>query len=426
MEAEVLMRSGTCELVIFGGGSDAHWLVCHGLQSEFPQMPFLYIFASDDPREKLVSMDELRAVVRPLSARDKFLKLTEQLIRVGRMASRVVELSHLAQGSEAVDQMFNRLDVHHILDKTLQYFGSRLEVENIHWIRWGDVSHILQGDHKSLSLEMEMTTARSPRLMSWRETDLDHLFHVLWQSLQIEDLPLLLSHQFRTSRRDGKQYLFLTLMSLDKETPLGVLVFEGVPEGDLDSLALQILESAKLMSRFVEFGLSFWDSKTMAMVDDLTELYNQRFLPVVLDNEISRARRSGKSFSLLFMDLDYFKNVNDTKGHWIGSKLLREVGLMLKGMIRSCDYGFRYGGDEFVIVLPDTDLKGGQVVAERIRDSIEKKAFVIDGHQVTLTVSVGLASFPDQAQSRDQIIQMADQAMYHGKRKSRNVVYVAS
>jgi two-component system, cell cycle response regulator len=164
----------------------------------------------------------------------------------------------------------------------------------------------------------------------------------------------------------------------------------------------------------------------LSLIDDVTQLYKQSYLATVLDNEVNRSKRRNASFSVLFLDLDYFRMINDTRGHWVGSKLLTEVSKILKTSIRSCDYGFRYGGDEFIIVLPDTDIKGGQVVADRIRKAVEDARFLINGQEIRVTVSVGLAAFPDHAKTRDQIVQLADQAMYFGKRTSRNIVYVAS
>jgi diguanylate cyclase (GGDEF)-like protein len=125
------------------------------------------------------------------------------------------------------------------------------------------------------------------------------------------------------------------------------------------------------------------------------------------------------------MDLDFFKQVNDTKGHLVGSKILVELGILLQGQLRRSDYAFRYGGDEFVCVLPDTHAEGAMIAAERLRAVVESQEFVIDGHSIKITVSVGIATYPDHASSRRDIIYMADQAMYYGKAKSRNIVIMA-
>lgn len=425
-QAEAEMSKDHCELIVYGGGGPESWQLMQNLVNRNPDFPVLYIFVNDDGRAVQTKCDELHAIVRPLTSRARFLELVEQLIRVGRLHRRLEAMSQLGTGSVAVEQMFVKLDVHHILDRTLEYFGTRIEVANLHWVRWQELPHFLQGDRDSLALETEISAIRSPRLMSYREAEPIHLFELLWQTLKPTDLENLCAQQFRIQRAGAIPVLYVMVKSLDEVTPLGLIVVEGIQTREAELLAPQLLESIKLMARFIEFGLAHWDGKNLALVDDLTDLFNQRYLPTVLENEINRAKRREGNFTLLFMDLDYFKLVNDTRGHWVGSKLLREVGQILRGAIRSCDFGFRYGGDEFVVILPDTDLKGGQVVAERIRKSVEDMRFLIDGHEIRLTVSVGLAAYPEHAKTKEQMIQLADQAMYYGKRKSRNVVYCAS
>src|SRR5690606_38723151 len=110
-----------------------------------------------------------------------------------------------------------------------------------------------------------------------------------------------------------------------------------------------------------------------------------------------------------------------TRGHWVGSKVLVELGRLIKTSVRSSDYAFRYGGDEFVVVLVDTDVTNAEKVAERIRKKVEQTTFKIDGIQLNVTVSIGLAAFPEHARTSEQVIQMADQAMYYEKNKSRNI-----
>ncbi len=414
------------EVVVFGGGNAEAWQMCQAAAARFPHVPFLYIFVNDDPREASVTQDEVHMVIRPLTSKVKFVNAVAQLARVGRLHQIAGESVRLASGSNAIEQMFTKLDVHHILDRVLNYFGSRLDVVNLHWVRWADLLHIISEDRTNVRIELEVEQSRSPRMLSYREADVDGLIDVICGGLPPGEIDQMVKLGGHSSHVGGVGTLFVPIVPLIGGDPLGLLVLEGVDRAEHQDLITQVSATLKLMSRFIEFGLSHWDSKHLAMKDDLTDLYNQRFLPVVLDNEINRAARRKQTFSILFLDLDYFKMVNDTRGHWIGSKLLKEIGRIVKASIRSCDYGFRYGGDEFVVVLPDTDIKGGQIVAERIRSTIEQTPFLIDGHEVRLTASVGLATFPDHAKTKEQMIQLADKAMYDAKRKSRNIVYVAS
>jgi two-component system cell cycle response regulator len=161
----------------------------------------------------------------------------------------------------------------------------------------------------------------------------------------------------------------------------------------------------------------------LAFLDDLTHLYNTRYLDVALERELS----GGRAFTVLFMDLDHFKQVNDQHGHLSGSRLLVEVGRVLRACVRDDDVVVRYGGDEYVVLLVGIDSGGGLKVAERIRRAIEDHRFLSrEGSRVRVTASIGLASYPEHAQGKTEILDFADRAMYRGKRSTRNVVYMAS
>jgi diguanylate cyclase (GGDEF)-like protein len=162
-------------------------------------------------------------------------------------------------------------------------------------------------------------------------------------------------------------------------------------------------------------------ARELIYIDDLTGLHNYRYLQMVLAREIRRTERYGMPFTLIFIDLDYFKNVNDTRGHLAGSAVLKEVATMLRKSVRDVDLLFRYGGDEFTALLVETDRQGGTVVAERIRRTIEGNSFLAEsGEPIRLTTTVGYACFPEHAGTQRDIIDLADRAMYYGKRV-RNV-----
>jgi diguanylate cyclase (GGDEF)-like protein len=161
----------------------------------------------------------------------------------------------------------------------------------------------------------------------------------------------------------------------------------------------------------------------LAYLDDLTHLYNTRYLEVALERET----QSGRPFTVLFMDLDHFKAVNDQHGHLSGSRMLVEVARVLRSCVRDDDVLVRYGGDEYVVLLVGIDSGGGLKVAERIRRAVEDHRFLSrEGARVRVTASIGLASYPEHAQDKSEILDLADRAMYRGKRSSRNVVYIAS
>jgi diguanylate cyclase (GGDEF)-like protein len=163
----------------------------------------------------------------------------------------------------------------------------------------------------------------------------------------------------------------------------------------------------------------------LTITDDLTGLFNARYLTRVIDMEIRRAERYGEEFSVVFIDLDRFKGVNDTFGHLVGSRILKETGqLIADALRRDIDSAFRYGGDEFVLVLPKTGSDGAIVVAKRIQQMVRNNTFQSDdGDNFHLTASIGIAMFPKDALSREDIVRMADEAMYEVKRKGRDGIF---
>jgi diguanylate cyclase (GGDEF)-like protein len=167
-------------------------------------------------------------------------------------------------------------------------------------------------------------------------------------------------------------------------------------------------------------------AEALSVTDDLTQLYNSRYLSQVLRRETKRASRSGRPLSLLFVDLDGFKGINDTHGHLYGSRALIEAASVIRQSARETDVVSRFGGDEFALILPDTGSEGAVSVGERIRERIDEHRFLRgDGLDIHLTVSVGVATLPDVAASTEGLIQAADEAMYHVKDHGKNGIYVA-
>lgn len=189
--------------------------------------------------------------------------------------------------------------------------------------------------------------------------------------------------------------------------------------------------SAAYLARHLGLALRnlgrFAEVEDLAYLDDLTHLFNIRYLDLVLEREIQENPSSAKPFSLLFLDLDYFKSVNDTHGHLVGSKLLVEVARLIKGCVRDQDVVCRYGGDEYVILLRGTDSGGALKVGERIRRTIETHHFLArEGYGLSITTCIGVASFPEHAIDKASLLDFADRAMYRGKKGTRNVIYMAA
>jgi len=165
----------------------------------------------------------------------------------------------------------------------------------------------------------------------------------------------------------------------------------------------------------------FHKVKELTITDDVTRLYNSRYMYDYLDQEMRRSQRYEMELSIIFLDLDYFKNVNDTYGHLVGSRLLREIAKVIITCLRDVDIAVRYGGDEFVVILPSTPKKKAVLVAERIRDSMKNTVFLqSQGLKIKQTASFGVASFPKDANNKLDLIRQADKAMYQIKNSSRD------
>jgi diguanylate cyclase (GGDEF)-like protein len=231
-------------------------------------------------------------------------------------------------------------------------------------------------------------------------------------------------------KRKEKGQFVVAIPLICGERILGVI--EGIREGSgarafkkadvalLDSLSLPIASALANAVRIAE-------AERLSQTDDLTKLHNARYLRQFLLNEIRRARRYGSSVAALFLDLDDFKQINDEHGHLVGSHVLMEMAAVILSSIRDTDAVARYGGDEFVIVLPDTGTELAGQVAERIRQRITRHQFNGGRRlQLSLTASFGVAAFPKHASSPQQLIACADTAMYEAKAANKNCVRFAA
>ncbi|NWF91531.1 MAG: GGDEF domain-containing protein [Syntrophaceae bacterium] len=165
--------------------------------------------------------------------------------------------------------------------------------------------------------------------------------------------------------------------------------------------------------------------KNIAVYDTLTNLHNRRYFEEKLAIETEKSFFTGTPLSLMMVDIDHFKKVNDTYGHPVGDKLLCHIASLLKSSVRKDDTVARYGGEEFVLILPGASLEVSFRIAERIRDLVEKSDFETGLSHLRLTVSIGISSFPThRARSKEELVKMADQALYSAKRGGRNQVRI--
>ncbi len=195
---------------------------------------------------------------------------------------------------------------------------------------------------------------------------------------------------------------------------------EGVDEHDRRVLQAVAAELAVAVENSQLYKLT----RRLANTDELTGLYNYRYLQQRLDEEISRARRYKKTLSFLMIDVDDFKRINDTHGHLVGDSVLRELGEIMKATVREVDVVVRYGGEEFSVVLPETDAAGAFIVAEKIRENVAVHRFKDEDGEPTIkvTVSVGVANLPTHADDKESLLRAADDAVYYAKESGKDRV----
>ncbi|MBI3593859.1 MAG: diguanylate cyclase [Nitrospirae bacterium] len=217
----------------------------------------------------------------------------------------------------------------------------------------------------------------------------------------------------------------LSVPLFKQEKVMGVLnvmnKIEGTPFSEEEKVALSTLAVHTAVA--IDNAWFLEGVEKQAVTDSLTGLYNHREFQNRLLEEVERGNRYGNLFSVLILDIDHFKTLNDTHGHVTGDQVLKEIVRLIRKGIRNADIPSRYGGEEFTVILPQTSKEDAKVVAERIRQSIEGNHFVaVPGHFVHVTVSIGISSFPEDTKTREELIIMADQALYFAKNEGRNRV----
>ena len=192
-------------------------------------------------------------------------------------------------------------------------------------------------------------------------------------------------------------------------------------------LAARVKTQIKRQRYAVELRESVSSTMQLAVVDELTGLYNRRYFDRHLSLMFTKAQQQGRHMTVMMLDLDNFKQVNDTHGHGAGDDVLREFALRLQRNIRGVDLACRYGGEEFVVLMPDTDIAISGAVAERVRAAVADRSFEIDtGGALDVTVSAGIAAIENTDMNPEALLRRADIALYKSKNDGRNRVSAAA
>jgi len=233
----------------------------------------------------------------------------------------------------------------------------------------------------------------------------------------------------RCGHAAGVKNTYLCIPIMAQGETLGIVHFQATdekPELDATELSFKTTFAGQV-------GLSIANIKlrealrTQSVRDALTGLYNRRYLEEVLDREVRRASRATQSLGVLMIDLDHFKSFNDTYGHDAGDAVLREIGMSLTKGVRAEDFVCRFGGEEFVVILPTADLAASRARAERLRTKTKELSILHQGRSMgMITISVGVGVFPEHGTSPKELMAAADAALYEAKRGGRDQVVVAS
>jgi diguanylate cyclase (GGDEF)-like protein len=206
--------------------------------------------------------------------------------------------------------------------------------------------------------------------------------------------------------------------------PIGALNFNGNSKGYFDKRDFGFAElTAEMIARSLRNARLMSEQKKLATQDGLTKLLNHRNFYEQLDIEFSRAKRFAHPLSVVMLDIDYFKKINDTYGHPAGDAILKEMAKRIKSELRSVDIVARYGGEEFGLVLPESDSKASMLVAERIRQKVCTAPFGTDKGEINVTVSIGVCDSSSQAiTDGTDMVKKADKALYKSKHSGRNKI----
>lgn len=403
------------------------------LRRAFPKAPFFSFGGRGDAHASAACADLAfdAHLVAPLAEENLRVLLTsearlqsvrernhESIVRIREQAEKLDLLVESAKAANSLLEPARVMQV--VMDRTQEFLGAE---------GWSVYLLVEEGERKLFEatrggLGRDLTTTRQPCDQGVAAWVVQHR-----RAASIDDLDNDPRSAADAERQTGPRLRSLLCVPLTSRgrvmgavEVLNKTGMSGFTERDLETLRTMMEPAATA----IENAILFKRLEELSITDDLTKLYNSRYLNQYLQQEVKRSKRYGFSVSLMFLDLDGFKSVNDRHGHLAGSRTLAEVGKVIRATVRETDIVSRYGGDEFTVVLPQTTAEGAVSIARRLRESLAEYVFLESyGIQVRITASIGISCYPDHGETREDLIGHADRAMYRVKERGKNGVELA-
>ncbi len=354
------------------------------------------------------------------AAFEEFLQLDEQYGKVSeagqQMNSRFLELYCLYQIAASLS---DKMELHATVDTVKNLFKRLFALEHFTLMLVDEESH-----------ELRVKSHFGPRtLVPIRKTyPLDHpLFGKALQTKTPCYLPAMhddASAQAADLNEKNGALVCVPLQS-DSHGDLGIILLHRNEEGSFTEAEIELFSRiGAQISRVLDKIFIYHHTKALSITDDLTRIFNRRYFNQRFEREIQRAQRYNRALSIIMVDIDFFKQFNDQYGHLVGDEVLRSTARILEKNLRQADIVARFGGEEFVILLPETNKNKARRVAEKLRSAVEKHRFKAEGttDMLQITVSLGVASFPEDSLKAENILAHADKALYQAKAAGRNQV----
>jgi len=365
-------------------------------------------------------------------------RTNEKKLRHGRILSELEERLTLVREQYKTDLVVNisnqkKFQKYSLLNRVSRVFGSQLKLEKLADKIMQEVHEIIGAERGCYFLAFDFPDRNEPLIRGIpEEREINEIMNDQYGTWTIQHRCTLLVND----TNDDFRFQSLGPNAMARSIMLAPLQAEGKCIGVLraespwpaifskDDVSL-FTTIADLASVAAENARLYQYAQELAITDGLTGLYLRRFFNQRLEEELSRYREYGTPFSLLILDLDHFKRVNDRMGHLAGDQILAQLGETLRAEARVADLLCRFGGEEFAVILPNTNIEGGLVMAERIRSHVAQREFNANGEVLHLTISVGVGECPRHGMDMNELIRVTDAALYMAKRNGRNRVILA-